>query len=217
MKTKIKINSESIESAIADFENQVNFELVPVIAQSSSPVAHVRWVLFALCNLIALIKIDIIYNFNLYALTVRDVILYWLFALVVSFILSWVLMKFDFIVRFFIPAKLRQKYVHQKAQQVFFEKKIFQTNAHDGMLLFISLLEKRIHIIVDPRSNLEGKQELSEKVLKILQTHFKNDQHEKGLIDAIQYMKSFLIKHYPKKNADTDINELPNKLIWLND
>jgi len=215
--SKLNINTENIESAIADFEKQVSFELVPVIAQKSSSRAHVVWILFFLFQLVALVKIDLIYIFDLYSLTVLNVIEYWLISIIFGLLFSLFLVRFDLVVRLFLLPEIRKMNVYRKAQQVYFEKKIFQTNAHDGMLLYISLLEKRIQIIVDPRSAFEGKVELSEAVLKILQENFKKNQHEKGLIDAIQYMKSFLIKHYPKKNADTDINELPNKLIWLND
>lgn len=45
---KIKIDAVKIESAIADFEQVVDFELVPVIAKSSTPTLHVPFVISAL-------------------------------------------------------------------------------------------------------------------------------------------------------------------------
>ena len=45
---KINIDAAKIESAISDFEQAVDFELVPVIARSSTPTLHVPFVISAL-------------------------------------------------------------------------------------------------------------------------------------------------------------------------
>lgn len=211
---KLKIQTEKIEAAITDFEKTVDFELVPVIAERSTPVFHIPWI-------ISFVVMTLVFaGFELYYLTQWNewdvlFVLHWLSGLfVASLALGFILVRFEAVQRFFTPHKLRADYVQQKAQKVFLEKRLFETHTHQGLLLFISLMEHRIVVLPDVRSNFQDADLISAEVLKILQDDFKAGSYEKGLLDAIAYLKKTLVSRFPHTETNNGVNQLPNKLIW---
>lgn len=211
---KIKINTLKIEQAIADFEQSVDFELVPVIAQSSTSTLHVPWVISTI------LMIFVFSGFEIYYLSQwhdweASTIIHWLATLFAATVaLGFFLNRFDGIKRLFTPQKVRHESAQLKAEQVFLKKRLFETHAHQGLLLFISMMEHRIIVLPDFRSNFTGAHKLSEEVLKILQDDFKTGDYEKGLLEAIEHLKTVLAPQFPKKSTDSTENQLPNKLIW---
>lgn len=210
----LNINSEKVEVAIADFESSVDFELVPVITQSSTPTAHVKWMLIVLMMLIAICKIEIIHVMHWYELTVADTIYYFGAAFIVSVFLGFFLSGFEIVQRAFTFKKMRDAEVQQTAEQIFLKKRLFETKSNQGLLLFVSLMEHRIVLLPDARSDFKGSHELTQEVLKILQVSFKSNDFENGILNAIKYLKGQLVEKFPQKTDVTTQNQIPNKLIW---
>jgi putative membrane protein len=217
MMGKIKIDSVKIEAAIADFEKAVNFELVPVIAQSSTPTLHVPFVISSL------LMIFVFFGFEAYYLSQwhdweASTIIHILGVLFgITLAIGFILGRFNVVRRMMTPAKYRHQFAQLEAEQVFLKKHLYETKSHQGLLLFISLMEHRIIVLPDIRSNFDGSQKLSEEVLKILQDDFKAGSYEKGLLEAIEHLKKTLAPKFPKDPNSSDGNQLPNKLIWWNE
>lgn len=212
--SKIKIDASLIEAAIADFEQAVDFELVPVIAKSSTPTLHVPFVISSL------LMIFVFFGFEAYYLAQwhdweASTIIHWLATLfAITLAVGFLLGRSDSVRRILTPKKFRHQFAQLEAEQVFLKKRLFETKAHQGLLLFISLMEHRIVILPDFRNQFSGAQKLSEEVLKILQDDFRAGSYEKGLLEAIAHLKEVLAPQFPK-NADLNHgNQLPNKLIW---
>lgn len=212
--SKIKIDASLIEAAIADFEQAVDFELVPVIAKSSTPTLHVPFVISSL------LMIFVFFGFEAYYLAQwhdweASTIIHWLATLfAITLAVGFLLGRSDSVRRMLTPKKFRHQFAQLEAEQVFLKKRLFETKAHQGLLLFISLMEHRIVILPDFRNQFSGAQKLSEEVLKILQDDFRAGSYEKGLLEAIAHLKEVLAPQFPK-NADLNHgNQLPNKLIW---
>ncbi len=217
---RMKINSSNVEAAIADFESEVDFELVPVIAASSTSVLHVSWVLTVLLFLIFLSVLEFIYYFDMsiFNQVSHQTIILIIFGLVaISMVLGQILAKVDFIQRKLILKNQRDADVRSKTASVFYQKRLFQTKSNQGLLLYISFMEKRIQVEPDPRCQIAGIDQMSQRVLNIIQTHFSKKHYETGLIEAIAYLKSALIDHFPQKKDQKNQNQIPNKLIWWND
>lgn len=212
--SKIKIDTLKIEAAIADFEQSVDFELVPVIAKSSTPTLHVPFVISSL------LMIFVFFGFEAYYLSQwldweASTIIHWLATLfAITLAIGFVLARLDTVRRVLTPQKYRHQFAQLEAEQVFLKKRLFETKAHQGLLLFISLMEHRIVVLPDFRSQFSGSQKLSEEVLKILQDDFKAGSYEKGLLEAIEHLKKTLAPLFPKKADTNHGNQLPNKLIW---
>ena len=209
---KIKIDAAKIEAAISDFEQSVDFELVPVIAKSSTPTLHVPFVISALLMVFVFFGFEAYYLASWHDWEASTIIhaLATLFAITLG--VGFLLARFNVVRRMLTPSKFRHQFAQLEAEQVFLRKRLFETKAHQGLLLFISLMEHRIVIMPDLRSDFTDSKKLSEEVLKILQDDFKSGSYEQGLLDAIAHLKKTLAPKFPKTSSDG--NQLPNKLIW---
>lgn len=207
------INEQKMTEAIADFESKVDFEFVPVITARSSYTEHVQWILSLIFLLLFVGCIDAVF-YNSWG----DKTYYYIAAPFLAVILGTLLDKSDLVDRFFISKKERERQVLEKAQRVFFLKHLDQVKTNNSLLLFISVLEKQIVLLPDPKIaklSTEQVQALSQKALQILQQNFKSKKYEDGLLETIKMLKNELEGYFPRhRNVE---NHVPNKLIWWND
>jgi len=207
-KMKMKIDSPKIEKAIDDFENHVDCELIPVITRHSSYVEHIAWVISLLLLILFIGIIDLLFQDSWQSKTV-----YYATAPVLAIILGFLLDKSDLVDRFFISKKERERQVWEKAQRIFLLKRNEAHKSRQALLLFVSLMERRIVIFPDPGMQLPGLDALQSKMLKIIQADFKNGRYEQGFLDAIQFLKTELATKYPQTQQSSQ-NHYANKLIW---
>lgn len=208
-----KIDDKKIADAISDFESSVDFEFVPVISEKSSYVEHIQWIISLMLLLLFIGCIDSIFydswgNKNYY----------YMGAPILAIILGTLLDKSDIVDRFFISKRERQRQVQEKAQRIFFLQKLNDVKTHNSLLLFISIMERKIVLLPDPqiqKLSTDQLKKLSENALQILQKHFKSHKYEDGLLETIKMLKNELQPHFPR-HANSD-NEIANKLIWWND
>jgi len=104
----------------------------------------------------------------------------------------------------FVGRKRMQRAVKERALKAFYEKGLYKTKGHTGVLFFLSLLERKVWILAD-----EGIHE------KIMQTALNTFAHNvsKGisegrachaLCEAIREIGAFLAQHYPAKPENAD-------------
>ncbi|MBC7464709.1 MAG: hypothetical protein H7256_01845 [Bdellovibrio sp.] len=203
-----KMDSKKIEQAIDQFESEVDFELVPVISNRSSYVEHIGWVISLLLLILSIGLIDYYFQDSWANRTI-----YYVIAPIVSVILGQVLDKSDWVDRFFISKKERTRQVLEKAQRIFFLKRLDQTNSHHALLLYVSVMERKIVILPDPKMKLENLEELQTKILKTVQAAFKTGKYEDGFLNAIEFLRKELKPKFPQTNKNSE-NQFPNKLIW---
>ncbi len=75
--------------------------------------------------------------------------------------------------------------VHQRAQSAFLEEEVFQTRDRTGILLFVSLFERRIEVIGDAGIDKVVAQEEWSEVVQHIRTGIKTGRFADGLIEAI--------------------------------
>ena len=211
MKSIHQIQTKRIEEAIADFESEVDFELVPVITQKSSYTEHVGVIISLILLIVFIALTDFFFQDSWASKT-----WYYLASPFGAYILGHMLDKSDMIDRFFISKKERARQVFQKAQRIFFLKHLSDLKRHNSLILFISVMERKIVILPDPRMKLAGLAELQQKIISLIQVEFANGQFEQGFLKAISLLKSELKPHFPKVNPQA-ANEISNKLIWWQD
>lgn len=209
-KIKTHIDSEIISAAIEKFEKEIDFEFIPVIAKKSSSTAHVPWILSLLFLLIFVGVIDYILQ-DSYASKIP----YFVMAPLGSISLGFFLSRFDIVCRAFVSKNERRRQVHENAERIFFKKKLHESASHNSLLLFISVLERQIVLLPDPRTNIENIKEMNVRLLSLLQKAFKKQQYQQGLLAALDLLRSEL-SHKHKKTSETP-NQISNTLIWWRD
>lgn len=206
-----KINPQKIEEAIFDFEKEVDFELVPIITEKSSFTEHIGWMISLLILLLLLLSIDFFFQDSWSSRT-----WYYIAAPIIAVILGHLLDKSDLVDRFFISKSERARQVFEKAQRIFFLKQLHQVKTQNSLVLFVSIMERRIVILPDARMKFEGVDRIQNELLVLLQKDFGRNQYEQGFLNAISFLKSELKERFPRESQQTD-NLVPNKLVWWKD
>lgn len=202
------IDGLKIEKAICDFEKQVDCELIPVITKQSSYVEHISWLISLLLLIFFIGLIDVFLHDSWESRTI-----YFIVAPILATVLGHLLDKSDLVDRFFVSKKERNRQVMEKAQRIFFMKRNEVHKSRQAILLFVSIMERRIVVFPDPAMKLQGLDHLQDQLLKIIQDDFKKGLFEQGFLHAIQYLQTELTAKFPQTAAQTQ-NHYSNKLIW---
>jgi uncharacterized membrane protein len=211
---KKDINSQTIENEIDKFEAQVDFEFIPVIAQQSSYTEHVGWGLSLILSILFVSIVQFIFTIFLYdSWRARGV--YFVGAIAVAILSTRYLSRIDAVKRLFISKHEKHRQVHEKAQLVYSKKKLNDIKSHNALLLYISVMEKHIVLLPDPHIKVQNIKQITEETLAILQQNFKKEDYEKGLIAAIEVIRTHFQDQFPRHG--TAENNVPNKLIWWQD
>lgn len=174
----MKINKkdlEQIEKEIENFENQVDFELIPVIADQSSYTEHVPWILSLIFILLSVTALELGLDHFFYN-SWYDQTLFYVCSIIISIGASNLLSRLQVIRRLFITEKERNRQVHEKAQMIFFKKRLGDIKSQNALLLYISEMEHRIEIIPDSQHTIEGLDEISKQAIGLLGSAFKKRQ-----------------------------------------
>ena len=209
-----KINTSRIEEAVADFEKALDFEFIPVISEKSSYVGHITWILSLLFVILFFGLIDLLFLTVFHDSWISREPFYVMIPFV-AFVIGWLLDKSDVVDRFFIPKSERVRQVQEKAELIFFRKRMHELKSHNALMLYISVMERQIVLFPDPSMKFEKIKEINEQLIAVLQQSFKDSNYEEGIIQAIGFLKKSLMPHF-SKGQETG-NNFPNKLIWWQD
>jgi putative membrane protein len=182
---------ETLAGCIQEIERNTDAELVVVVRARSASYAHADYLFgSALAFVVLLVILFVPFPFPEYFVPI-DVAL----AFAIGSIISW---RSNSVRRLFSTEKFRQK---------FYEAGIANTNAEMGILIYLSLLERRLELIAD------------RGVLKKVPAHDWNhelfDLHKigekpdaKGFQEGIQRLGKVLATHVPATGENP--NELPD-------
>ena len=98
-----------------------------------------------------------------------------------------------------------------RAHEVFAQQRVWDTEANNGVLLYLLLADHAIEIVAD-RAALAalGAPEL-QQVCDRLGQELRAGRCEQGLLDAIARLNQDLAEAFPLVSPETDENELPNR------
>lgn len=209
-----EINSQTIENEIEKFESKVDFEFIPVIAHQSSYTEHVGWGLSLILSLFFIVLVEVIFAVFLHD-SWTEKSLYLLGAVVLAIILTRFLSPLDAVKRLFISKSEKHRQVQEKAHLVFSTKRLQDIKSNNALLLYVSIMEKHIVLLPDPRIKVQNIKQIDDELLLILQKNFKQQEYETGILQAIQCIQSHLQEKFPRLGVAE--NTVPNKLIWWQD
>lgn len=198
---------QRIENAISLAEEKTSGEIVPIIVRRSSVVGHVP---LMLTLMLVLLLVFAEFPFSAILWTQPWVYL-WPVVLILIFVLSHFIAKFSWIQKVLVSEGDELFQVHQRAQLEFYKNKIHRTTHGTGMLIFVSVMEKKAVILGDQGISNKIPKETWDEILKTLSDRLNQGQWVDGFEKAIQMCGEHLKTHFP---MDSSIpNELKNHLI----
>ena len=108
--------------------------------------------------------------------------------------------------RLIVPRKVREREVRNRALRHFTESGIYSTRDHTGILIFISLLERRVEVLADRGISDKIPQAEWDGLVGELSASIREGKLADGLCQAVETCGKKLALHFPIKDDDT--NEL---------
>jgi hypothetical protein len=101
----------------------------------------------------------------------------------------------------------------ERAIEVFSQLRIWDTEHNNGVLIYLLLADRDVEIVADRGIHGKVDSHAWEKICRKMETAFKQENYEGGVVSGIQAVTQHLMKHFPASGADQ--NELPDKPVVL--
>jgi putative membrane protein len=147
-----KEDRDRIAEAVKEAESHTSGEIVPYVVDASDAYEESEWRLGALLAAIAIVVLLLIHLLTSWWLpfTVAE----WVLGITLCFLAGMLLAKFvPGIRRACAGRKTMDRRVAQRAAEAFIAEEVFLTRDRTGVLLFISLLEHKVHVLGDAGIN----------------------------------------------------------------
>jgi putative membrane protein len=189
---------EKIANAVRDIEKSTDAEVVIVIRGRSGSYRHADYLFGALLAFVGLLFVLFSpFDFHTYWVPLDVVLLF-----VAGFFVS---LKSDAIRRLLTSNSFRTKAARAGAAAMFYEAGIANTHAENGLLIYLSLLERKMEVIAD-RGILKAVPPLKWNHLIFELKEVAQESNPDNLINALRNLGAVLAEHLPATG------ENPNEL-----
>ncbi|MBC7538831.1 MAG: TPM domain-containing protein [Bacteriovorax sp.] len=193
-----------IKNLITQAEKRTQSEIVPMITHHSDiyPAAHFR----------AAIILSFLFSLALYFSPLNIINpIYFLWIQIPGLYFGYFLGHFSFIKKLLITQDEMNKEVEQKAYEAFFHHNLHLTKHHNGVLILISVMERKIKIIADIGISKKVEQKVFDEIIFQFTQKIKDGNFVGGLSDSIESVTNVLETYFPATGEKS--NELNNDLI----
>lgn len=206
-----KMKMDSVHGAIAKAEKKTSAEIVVTVVKQSGNYDHLTPLIAALLTLAALIlgMETWIYQQWLPFSWLPNVAL--IVVVMLAVIAAQVIVRFASPIRWFTTNAALDRWVMLRAEVEFFEQIFGHTKAGTGVLIFVSLAERRTMIMADKNIFEKVPKESFDQVMKELMISIKSDDLVGGLGVAVDAVGEMLKAEFPWQ-AD-DVNEVSDQVI----
>ncbi len=206
-----KQEKQLIESAVKEAESKISGEIVPVLLQSSHNYPSTKYKIALIASVVMFILVISadrwLPGFNIYDPLYYFSLVYG--AAILGFLIP---ILFPYIAVSFATEKEKRYAVEQKAETLFLEHEIFNTKARTGIMILVSLAEKRALIMADTGINQKVEQSIWDDLVNDLVHSIKRNEMCNGIIDAVKSASKILLDNGFIADVD-DSNELSDQII----
>lgn len=101
----------------------------------------------------------------------------------------------------------------QRAVEVFSNLRVWDTEENSGVLIYLLLAERTVHIIADRGINKKVPQSEWDSIVQAMQSQFRQGDFQRGSVIGIERITALLAKHFPASSDNP--NELPDAPVIL--
>lgn len=107
-------------------------------------------------------------------------------------------------------AVLAGREAREHAQEVFSRLRVWDTQANNGVLLYLLLADHRIEIVADRGFDGRVSAEQWRGVCQLIEERLRNGDAEAGVLAGVEALSALLVEHFPRGEGEHDSNELPD-------
>jgi putative membrane protein len=201
---------ERVTQAVKEAELQTSGEIVPMIVSKSSDYTR--------ANLIATLLYSLPLTYILAHILSRylwvdflNIHFFFLLFVPLALIFSWIISTNPVLARMFISSEELAFEVEEEATKSFFTERLYETKEANGILLFISVFERKAWILADRGIDERIDQGKWQKIVDTLTHEIRRNKRGTGICEAIGIIGTILKDHFPYHRNDSD--ELHNLII----
>jgi putative membrane protein len=203
-------DKEKIKNAVKEAEKHTSGEIVPMIVSRSYhyPVSDI------IGGGVFAFPLSLIFTYFLGGWLWIGNYNLWLFLgifIVLFIIFHQVIKHTHTLKRHFISEREIEEEVNEAAVTAFFREGLYRTRDETGVLIFISVFERKVWVLADRGINAKVKQGQWHEIVNMIIEGIKNKNHADYICRAIDETGRILREHFPIKADDTD--ELRNLII----
>ena len=194
---------KAIEAKIAEVEKTTAGEIVVHVVEKSDdyPAARLGWSV-----LLAAVASEVL------SYELPDLFQSWSLELAVGIgVVFWLLFGLPPILRWLVPAGSKAAQVHRRALAAFIENRVHRTRDASGVLILVSMFERRVEILADEgihaRIGVDGWQKYIRRIIEGI----KAGRPAAGIVKTIGHIGDELKVGVPPRPDDQ--NELSNEVI----
>jgi uncharacterized membrane protein len=119
-------------------------------------------------------------------------------------------------VRIYVEAGLPLSYLwrnatpRERALAMFGKLRIWDTEANNGVLIYLLLAEHAIEIVADRGLNSRVDSGTWKRIVQHMGSAFREQRFEEGLTQALEEVSALLVQHFPAAPGAVNPNELPD-------
>lgn len=215
---------DRVAAAVAQAESASAGEIVTILTDRSDHYADVALAWAALVGLAALLALFLAPQFYLgiYERLTGGWVPDWnprlvfgvaAMAVSIKFASMWLLMLWQPLRMALTPGAVRHSRVRARAVTCFKVGAERRTQGRTGILIYLSLAERRAEIVADAAIAAAVPAEAWGDAMAVMLADLKQGRLADGLVAAIERVGTVLAQHFPR--AADDKNELPDKLIEI--
>ena len=202
----------AIEAAVREVESQSPGEIVPYAVDRSDSYREAAWITATLGALLAALVTALLVGSRAFGEGLGDAVL-WIagpptVGAAVGYLLGTVWPAFR--VRL-VHADVIEHRVRQRALAAFVEQEVFRTQARTGILLFLSLLERRVVVLTDAGINARVPQHEWDAIVAGIVAGMRLGRPGPALATAIRHCGRLLATQGLTRRSD-DTDELTDEL-----
>lgn len=206
MQNSAPFDVTGIEKNIQKFEETTGYELIVAAAQSSDPYPGAAWRGGVLIGLLIAGLV-----FHHYEIHPRSFEILATGVLIVAAV--WGL-RLSGLYRYFVMRGEAERETTEKAAEMFSHFQSQNLGHQASILMFFSLNEHKIHLLVD--SELKDKlpqQDLNE-IVALMAVHFKQGNYSTGLEASVATLEQKVLAKAGKRTSQAE-NHVANKVFWF--
>jgi uncharacterized membrane protein len=203
---KAPFETSQIESQIQQFELATGHELIVVGANASDPYPGAVWRGGLLLGLLVAGTFLHFFEFSPRSLEVL--------AVGALILLMATLLRLTGLHRFFVLPAEAQRETSEKALELFSRFQSKNLGHEAAVLLFFSMQEHKIHLLVDSDLNTKLNQADLDGIVELLQKEFHQRQFSDGISRSVGVLQETILEKVGKRPQSAE-NHVPNKVFWV--
>ncbi|TKB08654.1 hypothetical protein FCL48_13365 [Desulforhopalus sp. IMCC35007] len=205
-----KEEQDKITLAVQAAEKRTTGEIVPMVVTKSDEYPLAALVCSASLSIPSSLLLSVIIGQRIWIGPENMWLFLALFSLTFLPLYFWV-HRTDRLKYYFLNQGHVETQVSKSALAAFYSQGLYKTAADNGILLYISVLEKKVWILADSGINSRISQTIWDKVVDQLTYGIKQKNQCQAICSAIQSIGEILQEHFPYEKGDKD--ELHNLII----